>query len=421
MYVEDLLEAEVLYKLIESLHTSILPLSLLEDENVFIIFLSLSDKYGLESIMDRLMELITVTDDVSDNMKFSKLSLNVAIIESFQQSYSPHLQKFVKKAYETCFQLQIYFILNKELAQLKERFIDILVSLFSPLDNFLDDKRLLSLPAIIFQELIKDDRLLATNEAVICWCCIKFSSFNGLSNVEDIHEILKLVRFNIMSPLSLLFFTEFGVAGPVINQNIVKYLEKTTKITLFNKSLPDWFIQESLIPSNESIQPINSHSRGKLSDLQLKELYTMDFTTKIPDAALLLLDDVTTYINLCPEKEHYRGGWKWSLIVQRHSVVGAELGNVGIYVQVHPIIGQSTTKVRGSSQIYIYCQDTNNWEEIIDLGVEIYTNKGRGKNKFDTSINGSTLKWSMLRGSKFLDSSNILRLRLVIDPYSVCC
>ncbi len=410
MQVENQLEAEGLYLLIESVHTSSLPSKILNDDDMFITYSLLADKYGMTDIIDLLI------DELSEYSSESpRLSLNIAVIEHFQKSHSSLLEKMVKDAYENFLEYLTFVELNNE--NIKERAFGVLISLFSPLDIYLDDVRLMEIPSKYFMELIKDDRIVATNESVILWCCIKYIYYAQVKMNSTINQILNCPRFTLMSSISLLYFStdfentlldkKFSIS---LHKDIYSCVEKRAKEVLFARCLPHRM---------KKIECANV--RAKLSNTELRNLYTMDYNLSVPPDSVDIDENELKLVSINCSESYYRGGWKWMIKFQRHND-GGDLGNVGVYIIIEPIINQNSLKttILAKVQLSIYNYNSASWNGLYKKTMNEFGSSGLGTRKFKSEEN-SRLKWSNLKKSGYMNENNIIRVQLIVDPESLEC
>ncbi len=413
MYVDCKLEAKILYSVIKCTHTSLLPD--LKTEKEFILFINLIDKYELESIKKMTIKNLTALPDGVTN---GIILFNITLIETFMDSPSPFIQELVHSAIENCLKLVSQdnrFDFEFVCPILKERFICSLLKLFTPLDNFLHDVRLMKLQSPYFEALMKHDNLAAINESTILWCCIKYLE-TGCNRDKSIDSTLSCVRFHLLSPIELVYFsTEFRPEvydytehSYSIESRIKHYVRLRIQEVMYNQMLPDW--------NPEKI--VKTNTRTKLSDTKLVELYSMDFTFKIPMESLDQAEDGKN-LDVVSVETYTRGGWNWSLSMKRNSGLpdSCNEGNVGIFFNYQPI-----EHVRGFKYkthiLASFIIEMNTGLKVKTISevtdppkmITIKCCERVGWPKFCNT------RWSNLLNSRSIDSDHVAHARLVIFP-----
>ncbi len=413
MYVEDELEGKMLYSLFETVHTSTLPELNNMTEKGFIKFVMLADKYELAGIIEIILD--KMRNNNTEHGEF--IALHATIIEHFNNSYSPLFRKMVFASINICLGI-VSKPITKVLSDPKDRqrMVEILVMLFSPLDMDVLDERLMKLEISYFIDVMKDDGLRATNESMILWCCLHYIEVNNVCTI-DLENILTCVHFELLSPIAQVYFaTEFSCnTSPISISIVTKCVQALARDILIYNSLPNW--------RKEKVRIINSQKkiRAPLTEQELVSLYTMDFTFKIPQESMNVSDDDTKSITIKSQELYYRGGWKWILSIERRSKKVEERGTTGIFVRITPINDSvtSTTTIQASGEILVETIE-NGWQSVSNILNGEIDYEGNGDIIRDKTRD-KYLKWNNLVNSGVMDKDNTIRARLVVDPTNLSC
>ncbi len=404
MYVDDELEAITLYSLIESSHTLELPISILDSEEKFIMFVILADKYELTKILE--MVINKLPDAFTNERVEFNLMLNLALIERFRESYSPMLQTITQTSIFNAYNIMQHHSTMFGTFKDRQKFIGGLVSMFSPLDKYVDDQRLMRLNKTEFIDMMSDDRLLAINESTVCWCCINYM----VSQKQWDSDIFSCVRLELLSPFALVYFSYDFKSG---YNTITKQVNTLAGKVLFRSILPKW---------THEYEDDHIKKRLQLTTKELESLYTMDYIFHIDPSSLTLtsFDENTMHFTELPEQ--IRGGWKWLLMIDRLAVgdknkASEEVGFVSISTKIKPINSSkinTTTSFQASYTVSFILPDHS-----CNL-IHSHTNGRVDSEWLEHIINmipGHIFKWNDL--TSFLHTDNTIRVRLKIDPSSL--